>query len=197
MKKFLLFILLPVLVFASDFKSHFFAGVSAFHSKIYLPGNDATDYAATYYFGNGDFHVYSGYEFRPVRWFSLSPIIDVERNGWSWERAGHEGEISYLNPSLRLSFDFHLSDFLVGFGGAYGLPFFYGAEKNGKSAAEEALTLDFSLTFFYSLGYTIKDHYRVGFVQGFEVLYPSELNGDILVFPIGIFPIGIFFTYLF
>lgn len=188
MKKFLLFVLLPILALASDLKSQFFTGFSALHSKIGFYENGKTSY-----FGNGDFHIYGGYELRIAKWFSMSPAIDIERNGWSWDRTGHKGEISYLNPSLRLSLDFHLTDFFAGIGGSYGFPFYYGAKKDGKSSTKEAAArLSYSVMLFYSLGYTIKQHYRVGLFQAFEGLYGTDSDHDVVVWPI-----GFFFAYLF
>ncbi len=187
MKKFLLIILLPTLVFASDYKSRFYAGGSISHSKISVSGNGPNGS----FCGNGDIHVYGGWEYRLARWFSLSPALGFERNGWSWERAGHEGSVSYFNPYLRLSFDFHVHDFYMNFGGAFGFPFYFGGELDGKNTSDD-FPKDFmySVQLFYSIGYTIKDHYRVGFIQGSEGLLATF--HDVLILPI-----GVYFTYLF
>lgn len=190
MKKFLLILLLPTLIFASEYRSHFFAGGSISHSKISVSGIDGNVPDGSFC-GNGDVHVYGGWEYRPARWFSLSPALGFERNGWSWKRAGHEGSISYFNPYLRLSFGFHVYDFYMNLGGAFGFPFYFGGELDGKNTSDD-IPKDFmySVQLFYSIGYTIKDHYRVGFIQGSEGLL--ERSHDVLILPL-----GVFFTYLF
>lgn len=50
----------------------------------------------------------------------------------------------------------------------------------------------YSVMLFYSLGYTIKQHYRVGLFQAFEGLYGTDSDHDVVVWPI-----GFFFAYLF
>ena len=91
MKKILLMLLLPTLVLASEYKSRFFAGGIIAHSLIE---------SSAKFCGNGDLHILGGWEFRPVSWFSMSPALVFERNGWSWDRAGHEGSISYFKRQV-------------------------------------------------------------------------------------------------
>lgn len=186
MKKFLLILLLPALMFASEYKSRFFAGGIIAHSKIESSAKLC---------GNGDIHVLGGWEFRPVSWFSLSPALVFERNGWSWDRAGHKGSISYFNPYLRLSLDFHVKGVVASVGGSYGHPFFFWGELDGeKTTTGDALDADYSGSIFYSIGYTIKDRYRVGLIQRMDGLYLSDHEK---YQTLRNFMIGLFFTYLF
>ena len=186
MKKFLLILLLTTLIFASEYKSRFFAGGIIAHSKIETTAS---------FCGNGDFHILGGWEYRPVSWFSLTPALVFERNGWSWDRAGHEGSISYFNPYLRLSLDFHIKDVVVSVGGSYGRPFFFWGELDGKkTTTDDSLDMDYSGSIFYSIGYTIKDRYRVGLIQRMDGLYISDHEKYETV---RVFMIGAFFTYLF
>ena len=69
MKKFLLILLLPTLIFASDYKSRFYAGGSISHSKISVSGNDGNEPDGSFC-GNGDVHIYGGWEYHPARWLS-------------------------------------------------------------------------------------------------------------------------------
>ena len=194
MKKFLLILLLPTLIFASEYRSHFFAGGSISHSKISVSGIDG-NVPDESFCGNGDVHVYGGWEYRPARWFSLSPALGFERNGWSWKRAGHEGSISYFNPYLRLSLDFHVKGVVVSVGGSYGRPVFFWGELDGKeTTTDDSLDMDYSGSIFYSIGYTIKEHYRVGLIQRRDGLYISDHEKYETV---KVLMIGAFFTYLF
>ena len=110
MKKFLLLLLLPAIVLANDYKSRFFASGVIALSKVKVESryDGGWVHDGSHFLGNGDIHVYGGWEFRPLRWFSLSPAFGFQRNGWSWDRAGHEGSISYFNPYLRLGLGFYI-----------------------------------------------------------------------------------------
>jgi hypothetical protein len=186
MKKILLMLLLPTLVLASEYKSRFFAGGIIAHSLIE---------SSAKFCGNGDLHILGGWEFRPVSWFSMSPALVFERNGWSWDRAGHEGSISYFNPYLRLSLDFHVKGVVASVGGSYGRPVFFWGELDGKeTTTDDSLDMDYSGSIFYSIGYTIKDRYRVGLIQRMDGLYISDHEKYETV---RVFMIGAFFTYLF
>ena len=203
MKKILLVLLFPLLVFANDYKSHFFAGGAVALSKI-VDNNDNYDYM-----GNGDIFLYGGWEYRPVRWFSLAPTIGFERHGWSWDRAGHKGSISYFNPYLQLELGFHIKDFYIGGEGGYGYPIFFWGEIDGKSTTDDEFQETYwSCLLSFKLGYTIKEHYRVGLTSGLT-LNKSVLVGVEERYNDGtleyrhieakkeIHFLGIFFTYLF
>ena len=184
MKKFLLILLLPLLAFASEYKSRFFAGGIIAYSKIRKTAE---------FCGNGNIQVLGGWEFRPIRWLSLSPAIVFERNGWSWDRAGHTGSISYFNPYFRLGLGVHIRDFVFGAGGSYGRPFFFGGELDGKKTTSgEFVGVDYSGSMFFSGGYVIKDHYRVGLIQRMDGLHMSDYSNDVKSYSI-----GVFFDYLF
>ena len=204
MKKFLLILLLPMVVFANDYKSRFFAGGAGAFSKVdaffpgdaYVPGVEGMwDYNQAVYAGNGDFYIYGGWEFRPLSWISLAPALGFERNGWSWDRSGHEGCMSYFNPHLRLGLSFHVMNIFLEIAGTYGFPVYFWGEQDGKSTTEDMSQENaWSSMGMLSIGYTIKEHYRVGLMTGKNYL-EAELNGRITQTHVEM--TGLFFTYLF
>lgn len=204
MKKFLLILLLPLVVFANDYKSHFFAGGIVAFSKVdafisgdaYVPGVEgAWDYNQADYAGNGDVHIYGGWEFRPLSWFSLSPAIGAERNGWSWDHSGHKGCMSYFNPYIRLGVGFHIMNVFMEVAGTYGFPIYFWGELDGESTTEDMSQENaWSSMGMFSIGYTIKEHYRVGLTMG-ENYLESELDGRMTQLHVEM--MGLFLTYLF
>ena len=198
MKKFLLLLLLPAIVFANDYKSRFFAcGVIALSKvKVESRYDGGWVHDGSHFLGNGDIHVYGGWEFRPLRWFSLSPAFGFQRNGWSWDRAGHEGSISYFNPYLRLGLGFYIKKMIyIELAGTYGFPTFFWGEQDGKSTTADIPQENaWSSSGIFSIGYMINEHYRVGLTMGNDYVY-STLDG--IGTHVYVDPLGVFFTYLF
>ena len=203
MKKFLLLLLLPVLAFANDYKSRFFAGGMIAPSKVEVEYLNRENTESSWdwggessYSGFGNVHVYGGWEFRPFSWLSLSPALGFNRNGWSWERTGHTGGISYFESYLRLELAFHIMDFYMGGGGTYGLAYFFWGEEDGKSTTEDlSQDCEYTASGFYTLGYTIKQHYRVGFILGLDYIESHLGSGSVTMLHVTY--MGPTFTYLF
>ena len=203
MKKFLLILLFPLLAYAGEYKSRFFAGGMIAPSKVDV-GRRMDDPNAGYEFywgknatfsGFWNIHIYGGWEFRPLSWVSLSPAIGFNRNGWSWDRAGHTGGISYVEPYLRLELLFHIKDFYLGGGGTYGYATFFWGEQDGKNTTENmSQDCKYTTSGYYTMGYTIKEHYRVGLNIGLDYI---ETDLDSFLTQIHVNYTGISFTYLF
>lgn len=194
MKKFLLILILPTLLLANDYKSSFFAGGKFVFSVIGVSDQSIAGDPAEY-LGNGDFHVYGGWEYRPLSWISLSPALGFQRNGWSWNHTGYKGRISYFNTYLQLGLGFHIRNFYISFGGACGMPFLFWGELNGENTTKNmSQGLDYNGSGFFTVGYTIKEHYRVGLLLN-SGYFQTMVNGYWL--QVSETGIGFFFTYLF
>jgi len=197
MKK-ILFVLFALLLtsatFADDHKSHWLVGGDINFSVVEV--NPNTTGNRVYFYGNGDFLVRGGYEFRLLNWLSVSPAIGVERNGWSWDHSGSEGSISYLYPFVEGRVNFHVMGAHLSLGGSYGIPLFVWGDLDGKNTTGDLGLSLYGMSFFYDVGYTIKDHHRVGLGQ--KIFY-AEQECDMYATPTQFFvyTIGVSYSYLF
>ena len=112
-------------------KSHFVVQTELNYTKLYVKD----DYTFN---GNGDFWLQFGREFRFSKIFSWTPSIGLNRNGWSFERMGHSGSISYITPYISASLNVHLFDIgYVDAGMYYGRATFCFGEVDGKNTTED------------------------------------------------------------
>lgn len=194
MNKFLpaLFALLIVTsAFADGSRSRWLAGGEIDFSVVEVnpncTGNDV------HFYGNGDVLIRGGYEFRLLDWFSFAPALGVERNGWSWDHSDSEGSISYLYLFAEVRMNFHVMEAHLSLGGSFGMPFFFWGELDGKKTTEGLEGMEYGMSFFYDVGYTIKDRHRVGFGQ--KVFYTEQNVAQTNQF--FVFTMGLSYTHLF
>lgn len=180
MKKTILFLFYCVsgFLYAQDIRdsSHFVFNFNLAYSKIEPYFDEGFQEKDVYYTGNGDIGLETGYEFRLAKYFSITPYLGFNRNGWSWDYNGHSGKISFFNPYAKLSLNFHIMrNVYAGFGGYYGRPFYFGGELDGKSTTKDMpYTAAHSYGFFYSLGYSVHKNFRVGIQHTLYVLESEE-----------------------
>ena len=74
-------------------KSRFVAQTEFYYSKLSIFRESLT------FNGNGDFWLQFGREFRFARYFSWTPSFGFNRNGWSFERAGHQIYLKMIRGS--------------------------------------------------------------------------------------------------
>lgn len=171
---FLSFLILTVSSYAEDAaQSRFVAGAIISHSTIKSYEEDYTNTSSELsYYGNGYVSLEAGYEFRLGKYFSLTPYLNLNRNGWSWDYNGHAGHISYFNPNLKLAGTVYIMRrFNLSFGGYYGRPFYFWGELDGESTTDDMSYTDtHSYGGFYSVGFAPWEHFRIGIIHSIELL---------------------------
>lgn len=183
--------LLAISLFAQDSgapKSHFVTQVEGAYSKIYFSRDGDYNYR-----GNGYFLAQFGREFRLAKYFSLTPLVGVARNGWSFEHIGKEGRISLVDPFISASVNAHPFVFgYVDFGFKLGFPTYCFGNIDGQKT-----TVDFpyfgakSVEYYLHAGADFKKNFRGALAFRFTVVdadsYPT----------IDFFSLGASVAYLF
>lgn len=150
--------------------SRFVAQMKLAFSKVTL-----TDEGGTFK-GNGDFLLQFGREFRFAKYFSWTPVFGINRNGWSFERMGYSGSITYIDLYIGASVNAH--PFNVGYvdvGFRVGRPTFCFGELNGrKSTGEDSYFATQSIGFFSHVGADFLNHFRAGLEGSVLYMVPED-----------------------
>lgn len=141
--------------------------------------------------GNGDFWIQFGREFRFVKQrISLTPSIGLNRNGWSFERAGHTGSISYIAPYVSAAFGLHPGKAFLDIGMNFGFATFCFGEIDGKSSTDdEDYFAYYSMGYFTHIGIDFLDQFRAGLEWRVGGIVDSPLRY--------VYALGGFFAYMF
>ena len=169
-------------------KSHFVVQTELNYTKLYVKD----DYTFN---GNGDFWLQFGLEFRFVKGrLSLTPSIGLNRNGWSFERAGHSGSISYIVSYVSVAFGLHPGMFFIDVGMHYGRATFCFGEVDGKSSTDDdSYFSEGSTGYFAHVGIDFLDHFRAGLAwRGYGMGFENQFSS------VGeVYGLGGFFAYMF
>lgn len=167
-------------------KSHFVVQTELNYTKLYVKD----DYTFN---GNGDFWLQFGREFRFSKIFSWTPSIGLNRNGWSFERMGHSGSISYITPYISASLNVHLFDIgYVDAGMYYGRATFCFGEVDGKNTTEDdEYFATYNIGFFTHVGVEFLKKIRAGLVWRYALMDSDPVP------TIAVYGLGGFFAYMF
>lgn len=141
-------------------KSRFVAQTEFYYSKLSIFRESLT------FNGNGDFWLQFGREFRFAKYFSWTPSIGFNRNGWSFERAGHSGKMSFVVPYVSFSINAHPFDIgYVDLGLHYGRLTYCFGELDGKNTTkDDTYFSSYSHGFYTHIGADFLEHFRAGLV---------------------------------
>ena len=178
-------------------KSRFIVQADLNYTKLYVSQAEHSYYSKykQTFNGNGDFWLQFGREFRFVKGrLSLTPSIGLNRNGWSFERAGHSGSISYIVPYVSVAFGLHPGMFFIDVGMHYGRATFCFGEVDGKSSTDDdSYFSEGSTGYFAHVGIDFLDHFRAGLAwRGYGMGFENQFSRVDEVYGLG----G-FFAYMF
>ena len=124
----------------------------------------------------------------------MTPSIGLNRNGWSFERAGHSGSISYIVSYVSVAFGLHPGMFFIDVGMHYGRATFCFGEVDGKSSTDDdSYFSEGSTGYFAHVGIDFLDHFRAGLAwKGYGMGFENQFSRVDEVYGLG----G-FFAYMF
>ena len=189
-RSFIIILLSVVTLFAQNVespKSRFIVQADLDYTKLFVTKDENT------FNGNGDIWLQFGREFRFSKFFSWTPSIGLNRNGWSFERVGHIGSISYITPYVSASLNMHIFDIgYVDAGMYYGRATFCFGEVDGKNTTEDDdYFVTYNIGFFTHAGAEFLKNFRVGLVWRYAKMDSAPIP------TIAVFGLGGFFAYTF
>ena len=170
----------------NSFKSRFIVQTELNYTKLYVKD----DYTFN---GNGDIWLQIGREFRFSRFFSWTPSIGLNRNGWSFKRKGHTGNISYITPYVSASLNLHFFDIgYVDAGMYYGRATFCFGEEDGENTTDDDdYFVTYNIGFFTHAGVEFLKNFRAGLVWRYALMDSEPIP------TIEVYALGGFFAYMF